>query len=462
MFFKKITKSFYTKEKKNLFLLLKNSTFLSLPSILGIILALLAIPIHLKINGKSDYGNFIFFHFIIFFGLLLNFGINKIVAIEIAKNKSRYEIITESIKLSILVSLLVIFIGLVSSIYLENFLYFFKITIGLSITILYLTLEGILQGLKKFKSLSIINFIFYTVSLNIPSITLLFKNNSFEILITLSILIKFVAILVALFLLKNFLKKNYNSNFNFFKKIKKYSKWYFLYNVNTQIFEILDKYLIKIFIGSSALALYSIPYQLAGKITIFSKSISAVLLPEISRGNKTERENFNQSLNFYTFSVPIILLVIFPFLDELLIFWLREEFSKEILSLTKIFLIITWISGISHILITYFEGKKKIKFNTLIELYLILPFLLAILIVVFNSKNLIYISSVLLIKEIILFVFRTQKIRNKIEDIMLIYSIIILVIINLIINLNFDNYFKFSFLILLILSSYLILIKNKK
>ena len=87
---------------------------------------------------------------------------------------------------------------------------------------------------------------------------------------------------------------------------------------------------------------------------------------------------------------------------------------------------------------------------------------MAILIVVFNSKNLIYISSVLLIKEIILFVFRTQKIRNKIEDIMLIYSIVILVIINLIINLNFDNYFKFSFLILLILSSYLILIKNKK
>ena len=60
--------------------------------------------------------------------------------------------------------------------------------------------------------------------------------------------------------------------------------------MNTQIFEILDKYLIKIFIGPSALALYSIPYQLAGKITIFSKSISAVLLPEISRGNKLKEK----------------------------------------------------------------------------------------------------------------------------------------------------------------------------
>ncbi len=67
--------------------LLKNSTILSLPSIIGIILAIIAIPVHLQINGKSDYGNYIFFHFIISFGLLLNIGINKIVAVEVAKKK---------------------------------------------------------------------------------------------------------------------------------------------------------------------------------------------------------------------------------------------------------------------------------------------------------------------------------------------------------------------------------------
>ncbi len=66
----------------------KNSYILSIPSIFGIVLALVAIPIHLQINGKSDYGNYIFFHFIISFGLLLNMGINKIVAIEIAKKNS--------------------------------------------------------------------------------------------------------------------------------------------------------------------------------------------------------------------------------------------------------------------------------------------------------------------------------------------------------------------------------------
>ena len=327
--------------------------------------------------------------------------------------------------------------------------------------VVYLTLEGILQGLKKFQSLSIANFIFYTISLNIPSISLLFKNNNFENLIILSILIKFLAILVSLFLLKNFLTIKQKNNYNFFQLIRKHSKWYFLYNINVQIFDILDKYLIKIFISPAALALYSIPYQLAGKITIFSKSISAVLLPEISNNQKNDKGNFVQSLYFYTISVALILLITFPFLDEFFLIWLKDQFTNQILDLTKIFLIITWLSGISHILITYFEGRKKIKFNTLIELYLLFPFLITLIIAVFNFQNLIYISSILLIKEIILLILRTQKIKNKIENVMSIYLIIFLVILNLIVNLNYEIYYAYTFLILIFFTITLILKKNK-
>ena len=183
--------------------------------------------------------------------------------------------------------------------------------------------------------------------------------------------------------------------------------------MNIQVFDILDKYLIKIFIGPAALAIYSIPYQLAGKISTFSKSISAVLLPEISRENQNNKNNFNQSIDIYSLIMPILLLLIFPFLENFLSFWLKNQFSKQILDLTKIFLIIAWLGGISHILITYFEGKKQIKYNTLLELYLIIPFLIAILTTLFMSKNLIYISFILFAKEIILLLFRSQKIKKK-------------------------------------------------
>ena len=439
----------------------KNSYILSIPSIFGIVLALVAIPIHLQINGKSDYGNYIFFHFIISFGLLLNMGINKIVAIEIAKKKFFIEIINQSLKLSFKIILAVLLISLILYLQLKNFNNIFIIGIGLSLTIFYLTLEGILQGFRNFKLLSFVNFVFYTLSLNVPSIVLLSNNNfNFEVLIKFSILIKIFSIIIILIYLKKFFKFNFskNSKYNFSLNFRKYSKWYSLHLLNLQIFDFMDKYLIKLFIGPIALAIYSIPYQLAGKLTILSKSISAVLLPEISNSN--EKTIFNHSLNTFSFIIPFFLLIAFFFLDKLLIFWLQNQYSETILELTKIFLIISWISGISHILITFFEGKKKLKFNTILEIYFLFPFLLVLFYVLIQYENLIYVSFILLLKEMILLIFRTNKIKKNIYKLQLIYLNIIIVIINLLINIYYNQYFIYSFILLILFNSFLFIEKR--
>ena len=436
----------------------KNSYILSLPSLFGIVLALVAIPVHLQINGKSDYGNYIFFHFIISFGLLLNMGINKIAAIEIAKRRFIIEIIKQCLKLSLKITLLVLLMSLILYFHLRDYYNFFIIGIGLSITLIYLTLEGILQGFKNFKLLSFVNFVFYTLSLNIPSIFLLLNNDlDFKSLIKFSIFIKIFSILIILFYLKKFLKSKYkkNSKYKFSLNFKKYSKWYSLHLLNLQIFDFMDKYLIKIFMGPVALAIYSIPYQLAGKLTILSKSISAVLLPEISYGN--EKSSFNHSLNSFVFIIPFFILIIFPFLDKLLVFWLQDQYSEKILELTKIFLIVSWISGISHILITFFEGKKKIKFNTIIEIYFLFPFLLILFYVLIKFESLIFISFILLFKECMLMLFRSNKIRKNIYKLHSIYLNIIIVIINLVINMYYNQYFLYSFIILILFNSFLII-----
>ena len=186
------------------------------------------------------------------------------------------------------------------------------------------------------------------------------------------------------------------------------------------------------------------------------------MLPEISYGKKKDKINFNESINFYSLAVPIILLLIFPFLEFLLTLWLKNQFTEQILYLTKIFLIVAWLAGISHILITYFEGKKQIKYNTILELYFIIPFLTVLLITLTKFENLIYVSFVLFAKEIVLLIFRTQKIKEKINNLYLIYSIIILVSLNLMVSLINDKYFIYSYLTLFTYSSLIFFIEYKK
>ena len=438
--------------------IIKNSSILSFPSFLGIFFALIAIPIHLQINGKADYGNYIFFHFIFSFGLLLNLGINKITTIELAKKKNIEQIINQSLNYTAKIILFVWIISLFISLFFLEIKIFIIFSTGICLTIMYFTLEGILQGFKNFKLLSIVNFIFFTLSINIPSILLLFLNKyDFTTLILISILIKFSSIFIILYYLKKYLFVAKNKKYNFSIKIKKFSKWYFLHFLNIQIYDFMDKYLIKLFLGPVSLAIYSIPYQLAGKITILSKSIAAVLLPDISLGN--ENKNFNYSINFYVFITPLIILGFYPILNELLILWLKNQSTNEILNLTKVFLITAWLSGISHILISYFEGKKNIRFNTLLEIKFIIPFLIFLLLILMNYKNLVLISFILLFKELVLFILRANKIKNKINCLNFIYINIIIVSINSIVSVYYYEYFLYSYLSL-IFFNFLFLVKR--
>ena len=184
-----------------------------------------------------------------------------------------------------------------------------------------------------------------------------------------------------------------------------------------------------------------------------------MLLPEISEGK--ERSNFNYSLNLYSFIVPFFLLMLFPFLENLLKIWLNNQYSNEILNLTKIFLITAWISGISHILISFFEGKKKIKFNSILEIYLIIPFILVLTLILFQFKNLVFISFVLLAKEIVLILFRVNNIKYVIDNIMIIYVNIFLVVLTMLISIYYDAYFYLSLLILVLTNFIIFSIKSK-
>ena len=236
-----ITKIQNFKKINNLFKLIKNSSLLSLPSLIGIFLALIAIPIHLKINGKYDYGNYIFFHFIVSFSLILNLGLNKIVAIELAKKKYLVSIINQSVKFSIFTSIIIFLIGLFLIKLMINNFFSLLILIGICISVIYLTLEGIIQGLKKFKILSGVNFFFYTLSLNIPSILLyFFEEFNYINLITLSLFIKITVIFIIFLYLKSFIRNKEKLKYNLFLKLTKYSKWYFLHLINLQIFDFAD------------------------------------------------------------------------------------------------------------------------------------------------------------------------------------------------------------------------------
>ena len=439
--------------------LILNSSILSLPGFFSIILSLVSIPIHLKFAGPESYGDYIIFQFVLIISIILNFGISKSIVISINNHTSKNkEIAYEGIKYTLIVISIIISI-LYIVFYYNNLHEFFRLIpkslsiyllFGIGITIFYSSLEGILQGNQKFKTLSFFNFIFYSLALSFPSITLLFDNKlQLEEIIFLSIIIKSISLFLMLLII---LKKNLilrSRSQILLINLKKNSKWLTLNNILIHFYDLLDKYLIKLFLGSVALAIYTIPQQLTGKLSIVSKGFSAYLLTKLSR-KKNDNEIFNFSLKLFLKIIPIFIFILFPFYEFILKFWLGGQYDQQILLLAKVFSICAIFSCASHLLITKFEASKSLKKNLKIELSFIPFFLTLLYFLASNRYSLIAISFLILFKEVILLILRLTILKKVIKDLNFFYTCILIILLTFYISINFQNLFLIVLMFLII------------
>jgi O-antigen/teichoic acid export membrane protein len=436
----------------------KSGIILSLPGMLSIIVSLIAIPIHLKIAGAENYGNYIIFHFILTISVIFNIGIGKSIVISIGnfsqkKKEIAYQGLRYTFMISFLISCIFILLNFIDARIFEYFfrsdtifVYFIICTIS---TILYVSLEGILQGNEKYKHLSFYNFLFFSLSLTLPSLTLFYNPKAdLDNLLLISTFLKVLTVLAMLLLIIiNNLIKISNNNI-LINNLKKNSKWLTLNNILVQFYDIFDKYLVKIFLGPITLATYSIPQQLTGKLTIFSKGFSVILLTILSK-KKIDNKDLNQTIKIFLSIVPIFIFLIFPLYSLLLNFWLGGNFSKDILYLTKIFSLSGVFAGTSHILVTKFEATQTLKRNLKFEFILMPLFILVLYIFIISNYSLLYIASIILAKETILLFLRLNFLRKEIKDIIHYYLYSVFFI--LMLYLSFRNEFLFYVLEIVLL-----------
>jgi hypothetical protein len=141
--------------------------------------------------------------------------------------------------------------------------------------------------------------------------------------------------------------------------------------------------------------------------------------------------------------------LIFPFYEILLSFWLGAEFDKNILYLSKIFSLSGIFACTSHILITKFEASQSLKRNLKFEFLLMPIFLLALYLIISSNYSLIYIASVILVKETILLFARLLFFKKEIRNIIIyvLYSIFFI----LMLYVSFINQLLFYIMEILLL-----------
>ena len=433
----------------------KNIIISSIPGFISIVLSFFSIPIYLNYLGLEKYGNFLILHIFLTIVMITNFNLGKIASIKMQKfsNNNRKSIISTTIFVSFIASffvssaLYIVYLFAInhySSLVLYNDKLFF---FALFISNIYVNLENICKGVRHYYLGSISNLIFYSFSLSMPAFFIISDSKIYgniQTLFEISIFFKILSIflLVIIFAYKKFFNSNILSEL-IIKDFILYSKWQTLSSTYVQIFDFFDKYLIKIFLGAANLTLYSIPQQIAGKLSILSDAIIAVFIPRISSRKKTKDilNIFNSNFYIFFYLIGISLIIINPFLDEIIKWWLGKNINLKIIYLFKIFLLVSFYICITHIISTFFDTQYKSKKNSQIETIILIFFIFGLVVSVYY-KDINYFAYTILLRAMLTFVIKAIVVRKNLINFKM------LIIQNLIFCLIFlfsilENYYLF-------------------
>ena len=171
--------------------------------------------------------------------------------------------------------------------------------------------------------------------------------------------------------------------------------------------------MIKFFLSPVIFINYTIAQQVASKLTIFSGAIISVCLPSFSAQKIYMNKKKMLNLYYFLFYLPIsILIIIFHnFFDEILTWWLGENFNQNFLKLFYLFLSLTFVACMSHIIISFYEANYLAKKNALIETVILIPFIFFLIYFIVN-KNIIFVCYLILFKEILLLIIRFSLIKS--------------------------------------------------
>ena len=395
-------------------------------------------------------------HFILTFAIITNLSFNKIATINIAKkNSKKKDIIFTSILLTSIFSTifsLIIYTLIYYSIRylnLENIkeLQSIKILIGLIITNFYLTLEGIFKGNINYKTLSLFNLFFYSISMSLPSVTVYYKIST-EIF-TFSILIKlFIIFAMFIMVINKLINSKPRISKVYINDCKNYLKWMTLNIFFNQVYNYFDKYIIKIFLNNVSFVFYNIAQQISSKFSSPMMGYNNIFIAKTNINKKDNKNNLSMAAIFYCAYMLLIFLMLYLFLQKFLAMWLGSAYSSTYYDLIKIFFLIVIMNSFSSLLTDFYDLIGRSKFNTYVEVVILLPFIIGIILAV-SKENIYYFVYTIFFKELLILGIKFYTIKQLFLFKKLIFIQFLLITLNSI--LWFANYDGKLFIIIQIL-----------
>lgn len=401
-----INNSLIAKEPSSFHRLLTNSVWNFLGQGVGLLVAIVAIPILIKQLGLNSFGLFTICLTLIGYSGLLDLGISRAVTAAVSQcvhrddRKAATDIastalaILGSIGLGISLLLILFAESIVSVLNMtsESTPYdahysIYVLAATVPIVLLASALRGALEGLQEFKSVNLIMMPINVMMFAFPATLSFFTSSVWILVVSLTFTRSISLLIFYVFCSTRFSDLGVNRVcMSQAKALLTYGGWITVSNIVSPIMNNLDRLFISAQLSPSAVSLHVTSFELTTKALMPAGAVANASFPEFAK-QQTSRLQQDKNIRYFwramlltTFASLLPSLFIFSFAKEILTAWISIDFangpSTEIMKLLALSII---ANGAAYIPFAFIQGIGRAdicaKFH-LFELLLFIPALM--------------------------------------------------------------------------------------
>lgn len=358
----------------------RNATYNLIGAVLPILLALVTVPIYLRLVGPDRYGVLAIAWLLLGYFGLFDLGLGRattysLSALKDAPAQDRADVFWTAILTNIVMGLiggLVLFV--VARFFFDTV---FKVDaalrpeisasvpfLALAVPIATMTgvLTGALQARDRFLETNLISVLSTSLFQVLPLLVALFWGPNLGPLLLAAVAARGIAIAVLWWRCRLFITKGQKARFDArqIKDLLGYGGWVTVTGLFGPLLVIVDRFAIGAVLGATAVAIYTVPFQLAQRIAIFPNALVGAVFPRLPTASAEERVALSdQAIRVLLAGTSLPILAAIYLLHPFLILWVGEEIGRPAADVGVLIVFGYWVNAFAMVPYSWLQGTGR-------------------------------------------------------------------------------------------------------
>jgi O-antigen/teichoic acid export membrane protein len=358
----------------------RNTTINLIGSIVPIFVSLLTVPIYLGLIGEERYGVLAIAWLLLgYFGLFdLGLGVataQRIAALRDSAAVDRAQVFWTALILNGGLGVLggVLIWPVAKYAFAEWFKVGPAIEIELKAAVFWLVLavpmatlsgvlSGALQGRERFLQLNVVSVAGTFLFQLLPLLAAMYWGSSLAVVLPAAVFARFLS-LVALFdLCRRAIFGAFPVSFvhRDARQLLRFGGWVTVTSFVSPMMVVLDRFVIGAISGAKAVTFYTIPFQLADRITVIPSALSGAFFPRFTAdGQQREQELADIAMHTLVVVVTPLIFVCILSAQPFLGWWISAEFAVQSTLVAQILLVGVWFNCLARIPLAQLQARGR-------------------------------------------------------------------------------------------------------